>query len=291
VIEAIALTELGVVLVVGRRLTRLLRPQRERAIVEAAAAQVRLSPHSAYDAGAAIRLLRREHAAVLGQGLIALVAVPFLFLGAGSSRSVPSGFPPALFVPLMLGILSRPLTLTLLIGWETVQRHKLAGPRIARLSAPAVGDYVRPITVWSARILAGVVVPATAIVTWASQSQGENKQSLGRGALVALVAFGLVTATALELASRYVVALPQPAAAPLELRWDDAIRSLQLNDLYTVASLLSIVAMTLTLTVLYGGGVARYTVVLGLLLFTVTGDYQARYRQRLWPSPHDPATA
>lgn len=283
----IVVAEVIVILIAGWRLTRLVQPEREQAIVETAAAVAELEVQSAYDCGASRRLLRREHAAVLGSAIIWMVALPYLVWSSSETSSQPSWFPISFVVMIVIGITARPLSLAALLCWEVTLRRGLRGPRVARLSTPSIVDYLRPLTVWTTRILLGVIVPVVALFVWKTQSHQANKASLGNTRTVAIVASSLIALATVEVISRRLVALPQPASSPLQLQWDDAIRALQLGELHSAATLFAVLLLTISLDVLYGGGVAGFTLAGAVIVLAVTGDTSARYRQRLWPAPTD----
>ena len=282
----ILLVECAVLMVTARRLSRLREPERQQALVAETAAAVHLPLPSAYEAHVTGRLLRGERSVVLGQALLLLVAIPVLAAVTTQSTSRhPSALPPTFLVIIAIGVVSRPLALAALMAWDVFARRHRGGPRVARLSRPGLADYVTPYTTWTARVLAAVALPAAALLVWLGQDARLNHPTASRSELVAAIAGGILGLAAVELIARAVVTLPQPAASPIELTWDDALRGVQLDQLYTALTLLCLVIGTFLLTVLEGGGIAWWGLLAGLILFNLGGEPAARYRRRLWPSP------
>ncbi len=287
----VLIAEVIVLLITGWRLTRLVRPEREAAIIATAASVAELPVQSAYDCGAARRLLRREHAAVLGSGMIWMAALPYLVWSSAETKSEASWFPISFVVMIVIGIAARPLTLAALLCWEVTRRQRLRGPRVARLSTPSVADYVRPLSVWTSRVILGLAVPCVAAYVWKTQSHQANKTSLGDAQTLVIVAASLIALILVEAISRRLVSLPQPATSPLQLQWDDAIRAIQLDELHSAATLFGVLLLTISLNVLYGGAVVGFTLVGAVIVLALTGDTSARYRRRLWPAPEESVPA
>ena len=88
-----------------------------------------------------------------------------------------------------------------------------------------------------------------------------------------------------------MAALPQPAATPRELAWDDALRSMQLRELYLLATTASLLISVLTLGLLQSSFIAIYGVLLVVLILSFKGSPATHYRRRLWPWPTDRETA
>jgi hypothetical protein len=241
------------------------------------------------------RLVQRERVALLGGLALQLVVLPFYALYMGHTlhdvhrTSHPTFLPLMLMVPLAGTMLGRQGALTALLIREAHSRSAVPGPRLARAVVPLLTDYVRPLEVWSARLIALVTTPAAAI--WCLVA--ETGTQLGRYVIPSMVAGAVIVATLLaltEVTARRVLDLGQPAANPFELAWDDALRSRQLREVYL---LVSGAGVLLTAFCLGPAVPERLTMVpffatLGLLaVLGLLGKPASHYRRRLWPWPTD----
>lgn len=185
--------------------------------------------------GAAIerRLAQRLLASGIGS-LIGLVAAIFLVLAVG--RDIPTL---AVWAVIILTI----------VGWSVGEgvpalraavRPVLGTIRVAHSSAAQIGDFINPIAV---RLLRGVIVLVSlaALVSallpfWRGPGFGTGES----GAVWVVLALLLLSWAAAEFAVRRLIAQPQASAHPVELIWDDAIRSQQVYDLYCLPGSLAI---------------------------------------------------
>ena len=193
------------------------------------------------------------------------------------------------------------------VAWaESVRPVGPAGPRVARLSAPVVADYVARHERWGAWALAALA-PLLAVLTRVVEVTGAADVGAPPWSVLVVAAVLPAVVTGLgELAARRLVAGPQPAGHPLELAWDDALRARTLRDLVTAGLVVGAVATFAVLGLVSSsapGGWPENPVVgvvsglaLVLLLAAVvmavvswTLRPQRHVRTRLWPDgPHGP---
>ena len=288
VIYVIGVFELFVVLVVLVQRLLLTLPARQRRLVARIAERVQLSTESAYEAGAAERIVRRAAVAITGRGVVMMAALPLLGLLPSTHHHTP--FLTTVLIPWLILVANRPLVLTGLMVRE-VYRRRLPGPRVARLVAPVINDYVSPYTLWGTRLVAGVALPAIAVTTWVTQAPGGPEPMIASAQLLVITVVGPLVALAVEVVARRLLELPQPATSPLELQWDDALRALQVDQLYSATTLLGLVLCAYSASPLFASGPVWYG--LGAAVFAVNvgaGPY-SRYRQRLWQGRPTKATA
>ena len=180
--------------------------------------------------------------------------------------------------------------------------------RFARLSSVGISDYRAPLEQWMTRV---VIILALAAFIF--------RVVAGTGGIAATPPFLFVYAAAMlvslgicEIASRALVRRGQPAGSPLELAWDDALRSralssislapLYLGGYFNIASITfypNSRSAAAVLAVELSAGL-ELLFALGLLLWAIswiTRKPQQRYLRRLWPqlvpvtTPPRPAAA
>jgi hypothetical protein len=275
--------------VCGFQLWRLRRPGRQRALLDTFARTADLSPDAVTGPRVSAQLLRRERVAAVGAALLFTVGllVAVLIDDQLSNHPRQSGLPLLFFAPAFLGLAARPLILTGLLAYDALTRRAGPGPRVARIVAPSITDYVRRAELWAARLAAGVVLPVSALIVGLAQTHRSNEPFLSSGGLIATGAIGLILLALVELAARRIVGLAQPAATAAELAWDDAIRAQQLRELYLVLAMFSLYIAFFTATVLDTSWIAAYGGLVVLLALASIGKPSAYYRRRLWPWPTD----
>ena len=104
-------------------------------------------------------------------------------------------------------------------------------PRVARLRVPERRDYADPLIVVGTRLL----VLLGAAVALVSALLGRNLPIIAIAALLSVAVLAGAELTAERLARH-----PQHAADHEELRWDDALRALALNQLYAAPAVLAV---------------------------------------------------
>lgn len=114
--------------------------------------------------------------------------------------------------------------------------------RVAHSSAPQVTDYISPGVVRTTRALVGLNALAALVSgllpVWRGSGFGVDESGPVWFGLAVLLAGWLFA----ELVGRRIVASPQPEGDPLDLAWNDALRSEQVRDAFSVPASLSIVA-------------------------------------------------
>lgn len=114
--------------------------------------------------------------------------------------------------------------------------------RVAHTSAPQLTDYISPGVLGATRALVGLTALAALVSgllpVWRGTGLGVDESGPVWVGL-ALLLTGWVFA---ELVGRRIVASPQPEVDPLDLAWNDALRSEQVRDAFSVPTSLSIVA-------------------------------------------------
>jgi len=159
--------------------------------------------------------------------------------------------------------------------------------KYARPSAVRLDDYVAPLERAGGRIVIGLAVAAViaAIVVGAPIS----------GVLIGLVTLGVASLLFFEIAGRRIVDRAQPAQAPEDLTWDDAVRASVLRDMVTAPIILG------ADTVVVAGGalvdhlfadselarigivVACVAAAIALASASLTSSPQRYFLTRLWP--------
>lgn len=114
--------------------------------------------------------------------------------------------------------------------------------RVAHSSAPQLGDYISPGVVRMTRALAGMSALAALVSgllpVWRDSGFGVDQSGPVWAGLAVLVVGWVFS----EVVSRRIVASPQPEGDPLDLAWNDALRSEQVRDAFSIPTSLSIVA-------------------------------------------------
>jgi hypothetical protein len=234
------------------------------------------------------RVVARQRASALGGAVAVALAVAFFAL-AGTESSPLTGLliVGGAFVGIAVGA-----------GLSSLVSSAKARPaetRVARLRAVTVGDYLAPIEFYGARVVVTIAVAVLVVVLSLTPdtASGPGPDTL----VVALLGISAAVALALfELVSRRFVDRPQRAGTPVELAWDDVVRSSILRDLVTAPLLLGVYAL------LYGllefssradatgawvaGLVALFLIIIGLVVFAavaVASRPQRHVIRRLWP--------
>jgi hypothetical protein len=278
--------------VTGFHLWRLSRPRRQLRIVDNTARQLDLALDAHTGPLVRARLVRRERVALAGTTVLMTAYLPLALTLDHAHPGATHPVAPIVFVlPFLIILGSRPLLLSCLLAYEALRRCRQPGPRVARVVVPRVTDYVRPVEVWAARALTGVVVPGSALIVGLAQHHRPGYQWLSGTGLILTAVSGPLLLALVETGARRLAALPQPAATPIELAWDDALRSMQLRELYLLATTAALLISVLTLGLLESSFIAIYGVLLVVLILSLKGSPASHYRRRLWPWPTDGETA
>jgi len=185
-------------------------------------------------------------------------------------------------------------TLSVLI---TEGRRESGVVRIARTEALRVSDYVSPYQTWFGWLCVLLAVCAFAANLWLAAAYSRGYLSVVSGILVGLA---LVTVVLYQVVARRAVRKGALAGTPLELAWDDALRSyalVNLNGMVALIALYSLVTYdTLVITVpsrltsdpLYGlyTGLLPIAATVAIVSFGVamTSTSSRQYfLRRLWP--------
>ncbi|WP_298455634.1 hypothetical protein [uncultured Cellulomonas sp.] len=186
-------------------------------------------------------------------------------------------------------------------AWRETTRVPGDGARIARASTPAHSDYVARHERWGGWVLAGVSL-AVAVAIGAAPRAGLDVGPLPWVLVVAAAVVPAAVMAAYELAAARLLDRPQVAMTPLELAWDDALRSNTLRDMLGAVLALGI-GLPLALLAVVGDGLeggwpanpavglvagAVLVLVCGGLLTTLVSlalEPQRHFRTRLWPQP------
>lgn len=249
------------------------------------------------------RLARRERAGAVGGLIIGLAAAAVVATTTGPS---PRDFNrlAAVFLSFLVG---HALGYGV-VAWRESVRRPVAGPRLARATAPTHGDYVarhERIGSWVTAGIAGVTGVGFLLADRADALDG----AVPVGVAVAAVVVPPAAVLADELLARRLLARPQVAASQTELAWDDALRARTLRDMVTVPLVTGYIA----LTALVGGvgegleggwpgnaavgwvsGAFLVLLLAGLVMMVVSLAIgpERHFRRRLWPnvptSPRSP---
>lgn len=120
------------------------------------------------------------------------------------------------------------------------QRRDRGVVRIARPNAVTVKDYVSPFQSAFARFAVIVAVLAFGWDCWLAASVSPHYLSVVSGIIAAL---GLATLVAYEIIARRLVAKGALAGTPLELAWDDGLRSYALTNLNGTTALVPLYSL------------------------------------------------
>jgi hypothetical protein len=169
------------------------------------------------------------------------------------------------------------------------------GPRLARPTAPGLGDYVAPIELQGGRVAASL--PAAIVLGLAGLAlSGAAAPPLALP--VGLAVLGLLALAFGEVGARRVLDAPQAAGSDLELAWSDAIRAHTLRAVVTVpiaVGCYAAIGMLATLeprSVPSGSNVevaltalaaVAFAAALAAAVWTLTGAPHRHFRRRLWP--------
>jgi len=121
--------------------------------------------------------------------------------------------------------------------YDSVRSSKDAGPRVARIVEPALGDAVPPVLIWGARV--GAVLPLLAALAWLFAPVSVQHAAFAAArpqpvlyATAAVLCPVIVAVT--ELGQRRILAGRQNATNPQELAFDDALRVQAVLELLNV---------------------------------------------------------
>jgi hypothetical protein len=176
------------------------------------------------------------------------------------------------------------------------QRRDRTIIRVARTTAVSVSDYVSPVQTVFVRSFVALAVLVFAVDCWLAVSVSPRYLSVVSGIIAGLA---LVTLIVYEVVSRRLISRGASAGTPLELAWDDGLRSYALTNLSGTVGLLPLYSLiaydTLLLNTTGISSSSVFSVFTGLLPITATFGIFAlivimtrtRSRQhflrRLWP--------
>lgn len=274
-------------------LARVSTPARRRAEAHRWARRIDLRLDPADEDQVATRLARRQAVGALTGALLGTGSA--LLLGARVEGEAWTG-PMAVFLAFFLGTALGSAA----VAWYESSRPLPPGPRLARATVPAHGDYVPRIERGGAWVMA-VVSPLVAGGLVALDASGAVEMGELPGVLVAAAVVAPALAVlADELAARWLLNRRQVAGTTLQLAWDDALRARTLRDTVTVAIVTGAWAPLVLVGVvaerLEGGWPANPAVgvvngvalvLMGGLLAAVVASAVLRpeghFRRRLWP--------
>jgi len=171
------------------------------------------------------------------------------------------------------------------------------GSRLARPTASNATDYVAPLELWSARLMA--LAPAGALAIGLVIATGVDTvapaELLNVGTVLAAIAGPIALAVG-AATERRLLDLPQKAASTFELAWSDALRAQVLRDVVNAPLAIGVYAC-FALLMAASLGVGDPTIangllglvgagVVGLVVIAVASAAsrpQRYFRQRLWP--------
>jgi hypothetical protein len=176
------------------------------------------------------------------------------------------------------------------------QRRDRGSVRVARPTAVTVNDYVSPLQTGFARFAVALAVLVFATDCWLALSVSPHYLSLVSGILAAL---GVATLVTYEIIAHRLVSRGALAGTPLELAWDDGLRSYALTNLSGTVGLIPLYSLLAYDTLLLNSaGIASnpfYTVFVGFLpiattvailtfiLLTTRIHARQYFLRRLWP--------
>ena len=241
-----------------------------------------------------VRLQRSAMAALIGGLAGAFVAAGRLWMDQESLLSFTFMWQIAL-PAVLIGATLFDVVVTLR---DTLFVQRASQPRLARVQAVTLGDYIRP---WRLRAapalsLVAVILGATAVVfTISSHSQ---LSQLVKGMSLPLLLTALIVCGICAVAANKLLQQPQPVSDKLELAWDDAVRADTIRKLAQLATLTSWFALSAVgigilgelghgpenqMAVVVGQAVAMMGYSIIFMLFSY-GDSYNFFRRRLWPA-------
>jgi hypothetical protein len=130
------------------------------------------------------------------------------------------------------------------------RRREQGVVRVARPSAVTVADYVPPLQTWFSRVCVLLGILAFAGDLWLTFGTSRAYLSLVSGLLVGLA---IVMLVAYEIVSRRFVSKGVLAGSPLELAWDDGLRSYALSNMNMMVTLIALYSLIGYDTILVNG--------------------------------------
>ncbi|TVR61036.1 MAG: hypothetical protein EA422_13120 [Gemmatimonadales bacterium] len=299
-LSPLVLLALAAVYAVGSSLIRRRPAVRRRALVRFARRVDLPLPDAPLWAPVEAALTRRNVAVDLGAQIgIAAAAVVGLMLGHPGGRTGDIGAELGLWGMVVVGAsVAGAATGSAWAGARDARRGAPApGSRLARPTASVITDYVAPLELWSARLMAFAAAGALALglVIATGVDTVAPAELLHIGTVLAAVVgpmalwLGVVT-------ERRLLDLPQTAASTFELAWSDALRAQVLRDVVN-APLAIGVSTGFALLMAASFGVGDPTIANGLLgllgagvlglavvgIASSASKPQRHFRQRLWP--------
>lgn len=276
--------------IIAGRWLYLSRPAHRLALLDKTARRLDLAVDPANAESVARRLVRRERAGSIGYlvALALITPVELHYIQHSLNETKPPPYTPLSLVLPWVGV-----TLGTLVGRGVCAvldaRRAAEGPRVARTRVPVLSDYVRPCDVLAVRVLCLLVAPALCAAFVADP--GPQSHHLHPWLIWAGVAVSLAVWILAELSARALLSLGQPATTLTDLAWDDAIRSLELRQLYAAALTPAIFVIEFAIIGLQPPDAAQPLFLYGSLVlaaaFAFLGKPASHFRRRLWPAPID----
>lgn len=176
------------------------------------------------------------------------------------------------------------------VAWRESRRAVPGGRRVARVTVPTVGDYVRPQERIGGWVMVAAALVAGVVVTGAPGSDALRDTPVG--VIAVLLALPLLSVLLAEGTARRLVARPQVADSALALAWDDALRALALRGLVRLPYAAT-VGVTFVVFLVRGHGGKAVTespvdwLLMAILVTTAwvpSRQWDVRqFRERLWP--------
>ena len=190
------------------------------------------------------------------------------------------------------------------IGILLSERRRERGVvRVARTSVVSIADYVSPLqtlVMWFCLIIA---IGLFAVDVWLTAADSPRYLSIVSGVLVGLSVIALVV---YQVVARRAITRGALAGTPLELAWDDALRSYALVNLSSMVALIALYSLVAYDTIAIAAtphissqaifgiyvGLLPISATFGIVLFViVTTSIHSRqhFLRKLWPSLAPPA--
>jgi hypothetical protein len=176
------------------------------------------------------------------------------------------------------------------------QRRDSGTVRMARMNAVSTRDYVSPVQTWFVWFFVALAVVVFGADCWLTVSVSPHFLSVVSGVIAGLA---VLTLAAYEIIAHRLVRRGAIAGTPLELAWDDGLRSYALTNLSATVGLIPLYSLIAYDTLLFNStgiysspffGVftafAPIAATVGILtLITVTTQTRTRqyFLRRLWP--------
>jgi hypothetical protein len=276
------------------------RPWPKRAMTFARQWRLPLTPEVADWVAARLRVQMVATLAAFGIiGGLAFGGLAYLLVSSG-----PGGVAFALTGSEMLGLwIINPICVVVGHAIDGAVAGRQAGPRVARLTVPALADFIPGPLIWLVR--ATWLLPLAATALWLTVPAGRSSRfwphhfsAIVIGIAVAAPVVGL----AVELWQRRIVRGPQRASSGLALAYDDAFRAATVHQLALVGVWFAGLATNVIAVAPLQAGHGSPHVYVGIVLLPIAAGLAVQlavltqwvrqwFRVRLAPSLAGPASA